>query len=385
MPDYDVIIIGAGAAGLSLATALVESSWQKSKILLIDPDLKQKNDRTWCFWGKSAYGLEDIQFRHWNKLAVKNDHYTASFDLAPYRYWMVRGIDFYESARRKLAEHDNVVWQQGQVSHVVDAENSAAVLVDGEQINGTWVFDSRPPKLEIDPQRYHYLKQHFTGWLIQTRADSFDTSEGTLFDFRTEQHEQMRFMYVLPCDRHTALVEYTLFSADLLKEEEYVSALQSYLRDVLHLEDYDILEVEKGVIPMSDQPLPRRLGRHVMAIGTRGGRVKPSSGYAFLRIQKDTQAIITALESSGSPFFKENLAWRYPIFDRIMLQVMHRSGGEMANIFTVLFQRNSIERIFQFLDEEGTFWQDLRLIGSLPWVPFLRAVWRLWVVKKINA
>ena len=383
MPDYDIIIIGAGAAGLSLATALVESSWRDRKILLIDPDLKQKNDRTWCFWSKDGAGLQPIAYRIWDQLGVINRGYRATLALKSYQYWMVRAIDFYEDARQKLAGYSNVTWLQARVSRVQDQASFVKVEVGNDHLTAEWVFDSRPPELESDPKKYHYLKQHFKGWVVRSEGSVFSPGTATLFDFRTPQYEQMRFFYVLPFDANTALVEYTLFSADLLKEEEYDEALRVYLHDVLKVESFEVVEEERGVIPMSDQPLVRRLGQHIMAIGTRGGRVKASSGYAFLRIQNDTKAIIHSLETTGNPFYQEKKAWRYPIFDRIMLQVMHRSGGQMARIFTRLFQRNSIERIFQFLDEEGSLWQDLRLIGSLPWWPFLRALWRIWVIKKI--
>ncbi len=383
MPDYDIIIIGAGAAGLSLAAELVESSWYDRKILLIDPDLKEKNDRTWCFWSKDGAGVQPIAYRMWDQLAFHHPGYTAIFDLTPYRYWMLRGIDFYESTRQKLARYSNVTWKQARVSRVQDQPHFATVQVGNDHLTAEWVFDSRPPELEIDPKKYHYLKQHFKGWVVSSEEEVFSPGAPTLFDFRTPQFKQMRFFYVLPFDAKTALVEYTLFSADLLKEEEYDAALRVYLQDVLKVESFQVMEEERGVIPMSDQPLPRRLGRHVMAIGTRGGRVKPSSGYAFLRIQKDSKAITHSLETIGSPFYSEQKVWRYPIFDRIMLQVMYRSGDQMATIFTRLFQRNTIERIFRFLDEEGSFWQDLRLISSLPWAPFLRAVWRIWFLKKI--
>jgi lycopene beta-cyclase len=49
---YDYIIAGMGCAGLSLAMQLKRSSLNFSKVLLIDKDLKNKNDRTWCFWTK---------------------------------------------------------------------------------------------------------------------------------------------------------------------------------------------------------------------------------------------------------------------------------------------------------------------------------------------
>lgn len=50
------------------------------------------------------------------------------------------------------------------------------------------------------------------------------------------------------------MVEYTLFSADLLTRAEYEQALRDYLANVLRLADYRLLVEENGVIPMTDFP-----------------------------------------------------------------------------------------------------------------------------------
>ena len=375
--DYDIIIAGAGAAGLSLAAAFVQSSWRDKKILLIEPESKDKNDRTWCFWAEDAGGLAAIASHQWDQINFISPQYQKRIELNPYSYWMVRGIDFYKAMRTLIKNYPNVTWLRGSVTQISDGKDAATVQVGDRTLTASWVFDSRPPILQEDRAKYHYLKQHFRGWVIETALDVFDPSTATLFDFRTEQKGSMRFMYTLPFSANQALVEYTIFSEQLLKEEDYQRPLQEYIRDVLNLKDFKILEVEQGVIPMSDQPLPRRRGERVMAIGTAGGRVKPSSGYAFLRIQQDTAAIIRSLENSGQPFYKDQTPGRYRCFDRIMLQVMKRQGNQMAAIFTTLFQKNSIQDIFRFLDERGSWLQDLKLISSLPWAPFLRALWRL--------
>ena len=138
-------------------------------------------------------------------------------------------------------------------------------------------------------RRYHHLNQHFRGWEIETERPVFDPQSPTLFDFRTPQDGHMRFLYTLPFAENRALIEYHFSQPHLLQPEEYEAGLKTYLEEVLGLQQYDIKHVEAGVIPMSDHPFPRRLGQRVMAIGTKGGRVKPSTGYAFLRIQRATR------------------------------------------------------------------------------------------------
>ena len=260
-PDYDIIIAGAGAAGLSLAGALVQSSWRHKKILLVEPERKDKNDRTWCFWAEDAHGLAAIANYSWDQVNFISPQFQRCQVIKPYRYWMVRGIDFYNAMRTLIGNFPNVSWLSGRVTQIRDGKDMATVQVGDRSITASWVFDSRPPVLQEDRARYHYLKQHFRGWVIETTADVFDPAAATLFDFRTSQNGSMRFMYTLPFSANRALIEYTIFSEHLLNEEGYQKPLEEYLRDVLHLKDFKILEVEQGAIPMTDQPLPRRQGR----------------------------------------------------------------------------------------------------------------------------
>jgi lycopene beta-cyclase len=67
-------------------------------------------------------------------------------------------------------------------------------------------------------------------------------------DFHTEQRDWTGFVYVLPFTKHTALVEYTVFSPKILEAEEYSASLDTYLREQLGCQDYSILEREYGVI-----------------------------------------------------------------------------------------------------------------------------------------
>ena len=63
-------------------------------------------------------------------------------------------------------------------------------------------------------------------------------------DFSIEQKGNTRFMYVLPTSTTEALLEYTLFSADLLPKEEYETEIQNYIQK-LGITDYEIIAKEQ--------------------------------------------------------------------------------------------------------------------------------------------
>lgn len=384
MGIYDFILAGGGAAGLSLALRLTQA-FPDRKILILDREPKRVNDRTWCFWSVDPSPYPTATFRSWDRLAFFGNNFTKTYFLSPYRYHLIRGIDFYRYAYDRLSRLPDVQFEYGEIGKIEGDKKQASVSLNGISFQGNWVFSSLydPPKITQQPQRYHYLKQHFRGWEIETDTPSFDPQLPTLFDFRTPQNGQMRFMYILPFSEREAMVEYTLFSPQLLTDEEYDAALQNYITGTLKINGYRIKDAENGVIPMSDQPLPRKLGERVLAIGTLGGRVKPSSGYAFLRIQKDSEAIVRSLIQYGNPFNLPESPARYRLFDSIMLQVMLRHGGEMHHIFTQLFRNNPIQRIFEFLDESQSFLQDIKILASLPPWPFIKALFRLKLLGRV--
>lgn len=230
---------------------------------------------------------------------------------------------------------------------------------------------------------YHHLNQHFRGWEIETDRPVFNPQLPTLFDFRTPQAGHMRFVYTLPFAENRALIEYTLFSSHLLTSEEYDAGLKTYVEDVLGIKDYHIPHVEAGVIPMTDHPFPRRLGQRVMSIGTKGGRVKPSTGYAFLRIQRDSAAIVQSLIEHAQPFHIPARRGRFGLHDSILLNIMTHYPDDLKPIFTIMFKHNPIQRIFRFLDETATLSDEVRFIASLPPWRFLQALFRLKVLRRI--
>jgi lycopene beta-cyclase len=439
MTDYDFILAGGGLAGLSLAYHLINSPLRDRTILVVDKDAKQQNDRTWCFWEEQPTLFDAIAYRVWHRLRFVGDDFAREFELAPYRYQMIRGIDFYNFTLEKLSKCGNVTFVRGNVERVEDGTDQASVAVDGKSFSGTWVFDSTlPPALrgsvptswqgdilsgmgrsgmqskdadgreEPTPHsptslrsthalsdalrrgrarrnapHYHHLKQHFRGWEIETDRPVFNPQLPTLFDFRTRQDGHMRFVYTLPFADDRALIEYTLFSASVLSSPEYDAGLRTYIEDVLSIKWYEIKHVEAGVIPMTDHPFPRRFGQRVMSIGTKGGRVKPSTGYAFLRIQRDTAAIVQSLVKHDQPFNIPDHRGRFGLHDSILLNIMTHHPDDLKPIFTLMFKNNPIQRIFRFLDETATFGEEARFIASLPPWRFLQALFRLKVLRRI--
>src|SRR5215467_11977727 len=157
----------------------------------------------------------------------------------------------------------------------------------------------------------------------------------------------MNSFSVLPLSERHALVESVLCTATSISWEACSQALRAYLDTILHVKAYCIRRQEQGINPLTDWPFPRQSGKHMMTIGIQGGRIKPSTGYAFTRMQKDSSAIVRSLLEVGHPFHVPADPRRYRFFDSVLLEMMTQHGEGIESIFTALFKRNPAERIFR--------------------------------------
>ncbi|MCI1188403.1 lycopene cyclase family protein [Hymenobacter sp. DH14] len=378
--EYDYLIVGGGAAGLSLAYHIAqEPRLALKKVLLIEPEAKTQNDRTWSFWSDAPGVFDGIVAHEWRKIAFRSPGFERVIDLGRYRYKTINGLAYYRFVHRALAarpEQFTVV--RSAVESVENTPTGAlAHLADGTAPTARYAFDSRPPNLAQlkQPEKHRYLLQHFVGWEIETEADVFDPTTVEFMDFRGEQQHEARFIYVLPFSARKALVEYTLFSEIVLSKAEYETAIRAYLTHTLGLKSYRITAEEVGAIPMTDHPLPARAGQHILNLGTRGGRAKPSTGYAFKRIQQHSARLVAALATTGQPpADATGDKWQFHLFDTLLLDIMKRRGESTRDIFRQLFERNPVERIFRFLDEQTSWADNLRIMNSVSAGPFMRSI-----------
>lgn len=374
----DYLIAGGGAAGLSLAYHISQEPRLADKtVLLIEPEAKDQNDRTWSFWTAEPHLFEEIVAHEWDQVAFRSPGFERVIGLGPYRYQMIRGLDFYNFVRRALAANPRFTLLRGTVDELMDTPTGVRAHGSAGTFAARYGFDSRPPAVVPNPGKHRYLLQHFVGWEVATDADVFDPAVVEFMDFRGPQHHEARFIYVLPFGPRRALVEYTLFSGQPLPRAEYEAHLVAYLQDTLGLApgQYRVAATEAGAIPMSDHPLPARAGQHVINLGTRGGRAKPSTGYAFRRIQAQSARLVAALAATGRPpADPTGDRWQFRLFDTLLLDIMQRRGETTRDIFRQLFARNPVARIFRFLDETTTWADNLRVMRSVAPGPFLRSI-----------
>ncbi len=377
---FDYIFAGGGMAALSLAYYLNNSSLRNKSVLIIDREQKNTNDHTYCFWEKGDSPFEKIIYKKWNKVWFHgNNNFSELLSIDNYNYKMIRGIDFYEFIINELNKNNNITFLQADVFEITGEQSPVVITSKGEYIAKELVFDSvfRP---KYNNPKYNNLLQHFKGWLIETTQPAFKVDEPTLFDLRVDQNDEFRFVYVLPFSEKKALIEFTIFSDNLIQQEEYDYYLKNYIDNTLKIENYQIKsdeysvsETEFGIVPMSDEPMEVMPNEKIIRIGTSGGYVKSSTGYSFQRSQVFLQNLVKKLEKGelSKETINKNLWKSY--LDSVLLNVMFKKRMPQDQIFTALFQKNKASAVLRFLSEESTFWQDVRLMNTVPKLPFIKS------------
>jgi lycopene beta-cyclase len=376
MPDthFDIAIIGAGAAGLHLALVMrSDPFFQQKRILVLEKSAKDQNDRTWCFWEKEEGLWDSLLRKSWSYGDFFSAKKAVPLSLAPYRYKMLRAIDFYEFAKREIAASPVFQWVNAEVQSVV---NGTPIHINCGKVNYTanMVFDSRIPQDFFHKKdKCTRLLQHFKGWVVRTREDSFDPERFTMMDFRLLWPDSTSFTYVLPFSKREALVEYTLFSPEQLKSGDYDLQLRRYMSEILKIGEYEIVEQEQGVIPMSDFPFENYTkGNHIL-IGTGGGWVKPSTGYSFKNCERNSKKIVENLKS-GRAANEGLVSQKFRFYDAIFLDVLNRKNEIGPELFEIMYTRYPVQKIFSYLDDQTSLPEDLSIIVGFPWPPFLRSL-----------
>ena len=380
MQHYHYIFTGSGLSALmTVYEMLLSGKFEDKSILLIDENTKKVNDRTWCFWDEDNL-FDNIVSKKWNQAIFANEKFNRVLELAPYQYKKINGLDFYESVFKKISEHKNIHFLNQKVVDFTELGNHCIVKTENETFTCNKIFNSiYNPEVVTAQTKFPLIHQHFIGWFIKSKDAVFTPNYATFMDFSVEQKGNTRFMYVLPTSENEALLEYTLFSKDLLSKGEYEAEIQKYIEN-LGITEFEIIEKEQGNIPMTCYPFWKHNTKNIVNIGSAGGWTKASTGYTFKNASKKSKALVQFLEKSISTsldmtdfrrFHKKDKFWFY---DLLLLDILSSKNELGSKIFSSMFKEGDSGIIFKFLDEETSFSEDLQVIWRCPKMVFVQAL-----------
>ena len=362
--EFDYIICGGGAAGLLLLNAMkADDFFVAKKILLIEKEVKNSDDRTWSFWETGDGNFNDLLAKEWNHATFISSQKRQDFELTPYRYKMMRSKVFYNKYFPLELETQNIRILNAEVKEFNSKADHTVVVTDHGVFSAPQVFSSLFDFKKITKQsKYPVLKQHFIGWFINAPKGSFDPDKILFMDFNIPQKQQTRFLYLLPQNDRQALVEYTLFSKDLLTIKEYEDGIKTYLKS-MNITTYQIEEKEQGNIPMSCYPFNRSNTPSLLHIGTAGCWTKASTGFTFMKTVRQINRLISflKLERDLTKFHQKSRFWFY---DLLFLDVLEKYNDKGSELFIRMFDKNPPLRIFRFLDEKSSFGEELLVLSS---------------------
>ena len=356
--SQSVRILGDGCAALSLAARADELPGHD--ITLVRPSgAPAAAEHIWGFWGgvglETAKKLARASWTRW-AIATETDQVVMTSSDRPY----------FALQRSEWTSHCRASSEAKGVKMETAPDTNDDMLANEADVQQ---FDSRPP-----PVPRGMMLQHFIGLEVRAQAPVFDPDMAILMDFRVDQSRGMHFIYLLPFSPTEALVESTLFSPETLVDDFYLTAVHAYLERQYGLADFEILRRERGVIPLG------RLDRRdpaIPGIGGNGGAIRPSSGYAFIFIQRQIDSAIAAARATG------NLAVTSPhqsidlVMDAVLLTVLRHWPEQAPELFLRMGKALSGDEFARFLSGEAGWGLRLKVVMAMPKLPFLRGALRL--------
>ncbi len=369
--QYDIIFTGGGAACRMLLYFLSKhNTFSQLRILVLEA-ANTTVEKTWCYWGTAESPFQQLVCKQWNELQFEADQNCNKQNIHPFTYSCVNGKDFdafFETAF--FSAHKNVQRVNSVVTAAYKKNELFVVETTSDKYSAALVFNSIPglqhSSGEVD------MWQHFEGWFIKTDAACFDVNAASLMNFNDYDEGAFRFLYVLPFTAHEALIEYTFYSGELYPSPVYEEKIRQYLQEK-NIIGYSIIKKEKGKIPLCSVGQKTSNNSGMIDIGTAGGLVKPSTGYAFQRMLEDCRSIADTVYTS-QVVRRRKRSRRFLFYDQLLLRIIQEDPACAVSIFKQLFRKQPMQRILTFLNEDSSLLDEVRIFLSLPWAPFLRRI-----------
>lgn len=375
-PDCDLLIIGAGCAGLSLAREIARQCGGQNtrRVILLEPRENYSNDRTWCFWQRHTEIDRALVSKSWNAWQFDTKGNTvvqqSSTDWA---YHCVPAGTFYKQAQEDIEQTPSMSLLLGQTALSVNPKDThIEIETRGGCITASQVVDTRAPSAQLASEAP--LKQVFYGLELRLTEPQKNTQTARLMSNMSTDAAGFKFEYLLPLAPDRALIEITRFSPASLPsaslKDEVFEAAQTYFPNKIA----EVVRHEQGVIPMGLSLAPATGDARWVRAGTSAGAVRASSGYAFQRIQhwacQEAASLLKNQPISGQKPVAGALGW----MDRIFLETLTRQPELAPSLFMALAQRVPSDRLVRFLTEQPQTLDFAAIVAALPVKPMLKSL-----------
>lgn len=360
-------IRGAGVAGLACARAIGERLPGAALHLFDVRPAEPCPMRTFCFFGGADVDVGVVPAKRWQRVQFAGEGFRRTVECSETPYTLVRGEDFFRQAMRVLTKRGvEFTWSCRSVELA-----TAGVVVDGERRPFDVVIDAAFSSSGCSPVMW----QSFAGMVIETEERSFDPGEAIVMDLVPSSVDAaVGFVYVLPFSATEALIEHTTFSPTPLAPEEHFAGAARWLARRGIVVRHEVSR-ESGAIPMG---LPSGEWTPWPVVGTMGGAVRAGTGYGFLGIHRQAAALAEELATVG----RVPSGWRHqptPLVlrtgDALFLRALQRAPLVGAELLAGILKRARDRDIIAFLGGSAGVGQSLRVMGRVPKMTMVRALW----------
>ena len=358
----DVLVIGAGPAGLSLAAELGQRGLAVQGLSLTDPADPLLN--TYGIWVDE---LEDIGHTEWLSHRWKNCVVQVRGRTLPLqREYGLLDRQLVQAHWLTTAERSGVTWHRGAVGQChTTAQGTELITQAGETLSARLVVDAtgHQPVLVQRATKPNLAYQAAYGIVGRFSQPPIESQQMVLMDFQDDhlsaleqQQGPPTFLYAMDLGdgcyfvEETSLAHHPALTMDTLKQR---------LHQRLHHRGVEVSEIhheERCLFPMN-QPLPD-LSQPVVGFGGAASMVHPASGYLFGALLRRGPVLATAIAAAlGQPDLTTpqvaQQAWNalWPS-DRLRKHYLYLFGLENLMDFSPTQINHFFEAFFQLETED---------------------------------
>jgi lycopene beta-cyclase len=371
----DLILVGGGLANTLIAYRL-RLEHPGLNLLLLERERTLGGNHTWCFHEmdltpEQYRWIEPFVAHSWDRYRImfpKRDRWLES------GYHAITSDQLHAVATERLGDC---------VITGVDVESVATeqvTLADGRVFRGRAVIDGRG-----DPGGRHLdvRFQKFLGQVLQLEAPH-GLGGPILMDATVPQEDGFRFIYTLPFDERTVLVEDTRYSDTAgLRRDQMREAIAAYA-EARGWSIAAMTREEEGALPVVLGGSLRaywKSGPGIPRSGIRAALFHFTTGYSFpeaVRLADDLAGLTPGWTSKAlyNRIRRRSFSvWRRGLYFRLLNRMLY-NGCEPSNRYRVLqhFYRLPKDLVGRFYAGRPTWHDRFRILTGTPPIPISRAL-----------
>ena len=370
----DFVILGGGCSALSFINQVIEQKITKYSFIIIEKQKKYTDDKSWCFWSENIKKNKNIIEASWSSFSFNLGNSTNFLSSINFKYYYIRSIKFYESIKKKISNYAHITLRLNEtIISITNKKNYYEVITNKNIYLAKNILDTRP-NINIFEKK-PFLYQCLVGYEIKSAEKiNLKKSNAYLMHNMHASNNKFFFEYILPIEKNTYLFELTTFT----KKDLSLKIIEKELRIVLSKyfkKPYKIIRKEYGKIPMgfvNNKIIKNK--KNYFVSGSLAGSIRPSSGYAFIDIQKWSERAANNLKIKGNIETLKKPEVIKMFLDKIFLKVISSDISKAPQIFYYFSKNISPITFIKFMLGEASLLEYLKVIYAMPKRIFLKCL-----------